>query len=109
MCEPSLIILRLLHATTVIIIVGLAGVPSCSFCDLNEYESSYNYCGACGGIRYGTDAVIKNGSKCPSRVLDHKCTICGGDGKVDKVSYCTHGLRYSHSYCAHNKAGKHDK
>ena len=65
-----------------------------------------------GGVvvsAYGANTIIDNGSKCPSRVLDHQCTICGGDGKVDKVSYCTHGLRYSHSYCTHNKTGKHDK
>ena len=68
------------------------------------------YCNSCFDFTYRSKlsgSPAKNGQCCVI-VSKGTCSVCGGDGKVNKPINCKHSKSSSHQYCSHDKTTQHD-
>ena len=56
--------------------------------------------------RYNVNDPVR--TSCTYSLGTTSCSICGGDGKVNKPINCKHGRSSTHTYCSHGNTSQHD-
>ena len=83
---------------------------TCYTCHTEWGSPTYPYtCSQCGrDVGKYSPYSLRDYSSCPGDIKTGDCSVCGGDGLVDKPINCTHSRSSSHSYCGHGRVGLHD-